>query len=526
MAGFVDSRELDSTKYPSTNSGRSSRANFSGDSIISVLYCVKHDGKLVQSYCKQHKDVCCSMCVAVSHGECVKYGENGVVTIETVAKDVVTSDELKKVRENVDSVLKDVDKIKTQRQQNLAFLSATKNSIYTEISEYTARLKAKIDEIDKRTQAHLGEVYVKSAGAVEQDIQLCDAVSDSLRALPTLLSGERTEAEVELFIQMKKAEKRLSEGRTILETVGSRVNAEVLNFQIDRTYENDLLSRDSLGRFKLAQRTYTATPLKELKIGSKFDTGLNHNVVGLTQLPDGKLVTLHGIDRKLKVLDACCKVLDQADLSAKPFGICYYEGSDVIISLNSKNLQFVTISGSTGKAKPWKMIKVGIECYGLAARAGEIFVACGGGSVYEAKAQLRVYNTTGVLIRLIERGTDTKPIFSSPRYLALSQDGNTVYISDLDRGVVTFDVKKSVISGFWSRRLKSPRGISVDADGNVVVVGNQSNNVIQFNRDGKIVSTLLSEADGILGPLAMYIADGKMMLTFDKSQSIHVYALC
>ncbi|KAH3791724.1 hypothetical protein DPMN_145213 [Dreissena polymorpha] len=56
------------------------------------------------------------------------------------------------------------------------------------------------------------------------------------------------------------------------------------------------------------------------------------------------------------------------------------------------------------------MMKVGIECYGLSARAEEIFVASGGDSVNEARAQLLVYKSTVFLGRFIKSGADTKPI--------------------------------------------------------------------------------------------------------------------
>lgn len=256
------------------------------------------------------------------------------------------------------------------------------------------------------------------------------------------------------------------------------------------------------------------------------DLGSSEDNTDSLCLPDGKTILTNAHHRRLKLLSATYRVTDHVDLPGKPYAVCLAGPNEVITSLREeKQLQFVTIDK---KMKVSRLMKIGVACYGVACQNGEIFVACVGGQ-YENRPQLRVYNMSGRLLRVFERGPDGTQIFSSPRNVVLSPDSTMIHVTDREYGVITLGLFGKVISKYKSAELDSPRGVTVDPDGNIFVCGQNSHNVVQLNAAGEEVGIVMKDRARLYRPQSVcYIQKGPrswLGITFLKSKFIKVYAL-
>lgn len=256
------------------------------------------------------------------------------------------------------------------------------------------------------------------------------------------------------------------------------------------------------------------------------DLGSSDDNTGSVSLPDGKVILTNTHHKRLKLLSTNYKVIDHVDLPGKPYDVCLASPIEAITSLREeKLLQFVSVEK---KMKLSRQMKIGVSCYGVASQNGEVFVACIGGQ-YENRPMLRVYNMSGRLLRVFEKGTDGLQIFSSPRNIVISPDGTMLHVTDREHGMITVGLLGTVISQYRSARLDSPRGITVDDDGNIFVSGQNSHNVVQLNAAGEEIGVVLKDRTRCNRPQSVvYLKKGPrsfLLMTFLKSKYIKVYAL-
>ena len=257
-----------------------------------------------------------------------------------------------------------------------------------------------------------------------------------------------------------------------------------------------------------------------------LDPGSIDENTGSFLLPDGRMIFTNMHHKRLKLLTSSFKVIDFCDLPGKPYDVCKGGPNEVIVSLREeKVLQFV---GVDKKMKLGRVVRIGVACYGVASRDGEIYVACIGGN-YENRPQLRVYNMSGRMLRLIEKDAEGLPIFAYPRNIAISPDGTMLYVTDRENGVITLGIYGKVISIYNPGYLDSPRGITVDPNGNIFVCGQNSHNVIQLDNVGEEVGILLKDKGGLYRPQSLLhvqkMHKSKLAITSLKSKVIKVYAL-
>ena len=201
------------------------------------------------------------------------------------------------------------------------------------------------------------------------------------------------------------------------------------------------------------------------------------------------------------------------------------DSGQLIVSLrDDKVIQFVTVDH---KLKPSRKFKIDEFCRGIAYHDEEIYVACGGG-VGEDKGRLRVYNINGEFVRVIDENIHGKPIFSSPKDIAINNDGTRIYVSDRDRGVIALGKSGKVKYIFNDPSLKTAFGICTNEKDELFVTGYDSNNVIHVGPNGKMLGEVLTATEGIEKPISMCCHENpisRLLITTELQSSLHVYEL-
>ncbi|KAH3796221.1 hypothetical protein DPMN_149789 [Dreissena polymorpha] len=482
--------------------------------------CTHHEGKVLELFCTDHDELCCSVCVAVSHRSCAD-----VVYIPQAAVGVESSLELLEVKQKLQKVKDEVDTLRSHREENQQIVQQQKEEIINAILDMRIRVTDILDNLERNARHDLQTRYEDVITKIDTDVKTCDDVSSTLREhtmkIETIVNNEP-----ELFVTVKKAKKSMAEGETVIENITKNLGKERLMFMGDRTLENLLNGMTSLGEFGDDTHVYTAQFEGEYNMSLSTDHGSSEDNTGSVCLPDGKVILTNTHHKRLKMLSPAFKVIDHVDLPGKPYDVCLAGPNEVVVSLREeKCLQFVT---TDKKLKTTRAIKIGVACYGVLCLNGEIFVACVGGQ-YENRPQLRVYNMSGRMVRVIEKGPDGNMIFSSPRNIALSPDGTMLHVTDREYGVVTVGLYGQILSVYKNPELDSPRGICVDPNGNILACGQNSHNVIQLNAAGEKVGVLMKDKDSLHRPQSLcYIHRGPrsfLLITFLKSKFVKVYAL-
>ncbi|KAL4219228.1 Transcription intermediary factor 1-alpha [Mactra antiquata] len=482
--------------------------------------CTHHEGKILELFCTDHDELCCSVCVAVSHRSC-----HDVVYIPQAANGVESCLELLEVKDDIIKVKQEVEELQAKREENQQVVQQQKEDIINAILDMRIRVTNILDSLERTARNELESRYEVVISKIDTDVKTCEDVSYTLSGLTTKIDTT-VDNEPELFVTMKKAKKSMAEGRAVIDNISKNIGKEKLFFMADRTLENLLSNLESLGQFGEDTHVYKAQFEGEHNISLSSDLGSSEESTGSLALADGKMLLTNTHHKRLKLLSSSYKVIDHVELPGKPYAVCSASPIEVIVSLREeKQLQFVSIEK---KMKPSRLMKIGVSCYGVACQNGEVFVACVGGQ-YENRPMLRVYNMSGRLLRVFERGNDGLQIFSSPRNIVLSPDGTMIHVSDREYGVVTVGLFGDVISQFKKPHLESARGITVNEDGNIFVCGQNSHNIIQLNAAGDEIGVLIKDRARLYRPQSvLYHRKGHrsfLLVTFFKSKFVKVFAL-
>lgn len=483
--------------------------------------CTNHEGKVLELFCSDHDELCCSVCVAVAHRGC-----NDVTYIPEAAVGIESSLELLEVKGDILKIKEQVDQLRTQREENQTVVQQQKEDIITDILDLRIRIGEVLDRLEKTARLELQERYGDVSNKIDNDVKTCEDVSLSLANITTKIETTCGN-DPELFVQVKKAKKTIEEAKMVIKNISKNVGKEKLTFSPDRTLETLLNHMDTLGKYGEERHVYTAQFDAEYSMAMSSDIGSSEDNPGALCLPDGKIILTNVHHKRLKMVNNNYKVTDHVDLPGKPYDICLANENEVVVSLREdKLIQFVAIEK---KLKLTRTMRIGVSCYGIACRGGEIFVACVAGQ-YENRPQIRVYNMSGRMLRVFEKTQAGDFIFSTPRNIAINPDGTLLHVTDRENGVITLGVDGQLMSVYRYHDLDSPRGIATDADGNIFVCGQNSHNVIQLSPEGdKVGDVLVRDKVRLYRPQALcYIQkqhSSAILLTFFKSKFFKIYSL-
>ena len=486
--------------------------------------CKDHHGKLIEMYCPEHDDVGCKACMAINHKGCNK-SEFVIDKCEGVAH----GNEIMEVKRNLHSAKIQVADLKLQRKGDLNRLTQEKVTILNKLSEFRKTINEILDKLETEIKDKLHIKFTEDSRVIKSDIHMCEGM---VAKIEDILEKLRIGPEPQMFVYMKAdARNNLRASEKVATSVMGRLGNESVHFTIDEEVRNWFKELTSIGRFDHELGSYTGALVGEFKLLEETDVVKTECVYnGSAVLPDtrtyrGRTVVTDWKNKRLKLLDKSYKVVAHCDLTSVPYSVCSVDSGQIIVSLrDEKLLQFVAVDYKMRLARRFKIDEF---CRGIAYHNEEIYVACGGGAG-EVKGQLRVYNMTGEIVHVIDEDIHGKPIFSSPKDIAINSDGSRIYVSDRYKGVIALSKSGKVKFVFKDHSLKTAFGICTNQKDELFVTGYDSNNVVHIGPNGKILGEVLSCSDGIDKPISMCCHENptsRLLITTELNNVLRVYEL-
>ena len=488
------------------------------------IRCMAHHGKPLEMFCPGHDEVGCKACIAINHKGCKK-PELVVDKCEGIAH----GNEMMDVKRNLHSAKIQVADLKLQRKGDLKRLTKERDTILNKLSEFRKSINDILDKLEKEVKDKLHVKFNEDSNNIKDDIHKCE---DMTARTESILEKLRTGTEPQMFVHMKSdARSNLRASEKVATSVMGHLGHEAVHFTIDEEVRLWFRELTSIGRFDHELGSYTGALVGEFELVEETDAVKTECVFnGSAALPDtrtlrGRTIVTDWKNKRLKLLDKIYRVIAHCDVTSVPYGVCSVDSGQVIVSLrDEKLLQFVSVDN---KMRLGRKFKIDEFCRGIAYFDEEIYVACGGGTG-EGKGQLRVYSMTGEFIRVIDEDLHGKPIFSSPKDIAINSDGSRVYVSDRDKGVIALSKSGKVKFVFKDQSLKTAFGICMNEKDELFVTGYDSNNVVHIGPNGKILGEVLNSSVGIDKPISMCCHENpisRLLITTESSNFIRVYEL-
>ncbi|XP_045212848.2 uncharacterized protein LOC123563843 [Mercenaria mercenaria] len=485
--------------------------------LIAKTKCYYHPDQDIEMYCGTHDMVYCVMCIATEHRSC-----EGVIRIEDEPKSCVNQTEINRVLDETRNATDRIMALIIKQQKNKTSLEEQRNKIEEKLEKDKIRLIEHIRKLKRETSESLDKSYAKINGEIESEISVSTNMIQNLKKTSEQLQSVAGMDAVQQFIQMKLMKKTVTEANKLHADVESNGTKSVC-FTENTDLITSVMSANTFGEVRTeAEEKKPSKPI-QYKMKSKKEVNVRMAndkstcvISDVCQLPDGTILLTDFSNNKVKRLDLNYSMKDHFGLDAIPTAICCIGKSQVAVKLYNGKILFISVGSTLSKTRCITI--VGGNLHGMALYAEELWISTGDG--------VNVYNTTGTLIKSIDKDQNDKVIFNSVTQ-HMTASGNNIIVTDWSDGAICINKDATVMMELRDKRLKGSCGLCVSDDGTVFLCGYNSNNIVMFSSDGKCLGELIAADAGLKKPISLCYDSNKhcIITTCHMSDTIHVVGL-
>ncbi|XP_053392030.1 uncharacterized protein LOC123563791 [Mercenaria mercenaria] len=357
-------------------------------------------------------------------------------------------------------------------------------------------------------------------GELESEISVSTNMIQNLKKTSEQLQSVAGMDAVQQFVQMKLMKKTVTEANKLHADVETNGTKSVC-FTENTDFITSVMSANTFGEVRTeAEEKKPSKPIQyKMKSKEEINVRISNDksrcaISDVCQLPDGMVLLTDQCNNKVKRLDMNYCIKDYCDLDELPKGICCIDKNEVAVKLFNNKLQFISV-GSTLSKTSCITIKGGGN-YGMALYAGELWISSGDG--------VNVYNTTGTLIKSIDKDQTGKAIFkSTTNHMTVSS--NNIIVADWSDGAVCLKKDAKVMMELRDKRLRGTLGVCASDSGTVFLCGYNSNNIVMFSSDGKCLGELIAADAGLKKPMSLCYDSNKHCIIITCCMSDFIYVI-
>ncbi|XP_052262611.1 uncharacterized protein LOC127866221 [Dreissena polymorpha] len=498
-----------------------------------ILMCKIHTDKKLETFCKDHSQLCCSKCVSLSHRKCKKVTLNSAKkqaaeVQELFEKLLINMRKLRKLQSCCESGIQD---LKSSYQGQELMVHKMNDKIKSTMAKIVRRTLKKIPKVEQNkihelmhsTLFHIENITLNDAkitlssleDSLKTGVETCIRHHHELKALHELLLYSSDNNNKKLcIIASRKCIDKIQQVESYLDENSVKLECSLLQQTIQGT-EQYIVRLSGLGRLKESMKAHTDIEQYLSKLsGLVRVVGPNYmftvqgksehtvripsdsescSITAICVLPDGQVLLADRNNKKVKLLNQQYHAVSHLDVRAESQDICQITPSEVAVAVTYRNIhevQFITVI--QGQLTLGRKLKLQHGCSGIACHQGELFI-CSGTALYK-------YTLYGKqLCRLYEDRSSDYTVDKC----AVSPTGDRLYITSgwLQHKLLTLARDGTLLATYTDPALEGPSGLHVTPAGQVLVCGYHSDTVQQLGWEGESkLATLATKEDGVWGP--------------------------
>ncbi|XP_060604388.1 uncharacterized protein LOC132757199 [Ruditapes philippinarum] len=454
--------------------------------------CLKHHIKQMKYFCTECNNFACAECI--TNEGC--YHEDGCrnktwtslykVAWENKVSKTQVDTKLAEATDKLANIEDTIDKLTTKR----------KDKIRESIKQHRQKLESKIKELE----CH----FLKKSDEIENTFKpSIDSLSCNVQSMKTMLRSVDSQSDncCSNFIAVKNMDRSIAPVEKGLECLKKQTEIMAYEFKAN---PSRIVDKSDFGNILFSETFLTKTACYK----NDIDVNLYYRWIYPTNMndvliKDDLLVVVAYMCSAIVLVDPIKQnVLSQLFMSSSPKSAVSINGAGIAVALplDGKIKLFDIINSEFVDRK--KDIEVEKDCCSLAYSKSQ---CCLYVSYKEPTSKITILNETGKVVRLLDRDCLGNKLFMSPRYIILSLDEESLYVSDAHRdAVVKIHSDGRIGAVFKDEELNRPRGLAIDEHGTVFVAGMYSNNIFQLTSNLTKIGILLGSKD-VYGPLSIAI---------------------
>ncbi|XP_060574481.1 uncharacterized protein LOC132732128 [Ruditapes philippinarum] len=424
-----------------------------------------------------------------------------------------TNDNIALVPEELEILLDRCNKIEKTAIQNMKKVEQSHAAVTADIKKYRKQVNNVLDVWEK-------EALERVNGIMDLDIAHLSSVLDEVTKLAEEIlqsAKDVTEYKSKLFevnVIETEAKNTYREYKFVSnETISNLLKTETELGDIEITHEvaglyNNLKAFDN----------FVPTYLEEINVKAENDT-FDCDITGMTMIGNHKLFLTDTDNKSIKSVDTKLKkITSYLSLSSGPWDLTVVHRGQLAVTLpNEKIIQFVLTTGGLTKDRH---MKVNGECHGITYRRECLIVS------FRSPGKVQIMTLQGRALKIINQDLHKARLFDWPDYIAVSKDGNYIYVSDWHRNTVTRLSWKGEVTGVYKDSLGTKMaGVAVANDGSVFVCKRTSHSIVKLSPNLSVSNTILEEKHGLKYPWSLCFCDEESKLYVDNNRNSNTVAV-
>ncbi|XP_053396826.1 uncharacterized protein LOC128556285 [Mercenaria mercenaria] len=454
--------------------------------------CSIHETKIVDMYCGNHDEVCCTTCMALNHRSCAD-----VQSIPDIVDCRLQLTDVDKIYQNMQGMKMKMKEIINTRQTLIEDLKKSKTEAIMEIKDFRKNMGTILEQLEKESIRELEMKFIEEESKLLEEKKKAEAELDGLKqAVNDLKKSEGNKAQK--FVSMKMSLKCIAETEDVSRLLQTSVDAKI-SFSFDSTILEFLqqlktfgsVEHDSISALRSPRTTvYSVKRIENLNTRVQNDSN-KCSVYGSSLTEDGSLLIADCNNKKIKRADIVkMSVTDYCCVPSGPIGVCCTSKIEAAACLDNRTIQFITLRKNM---QIIRQIKVNHDCFGIACKDDKLYITDNSYSLY-------IYDTTGNVLQTVTQDNAGQWLFANSRTVAFSDTDDKLFVASWNIGVVIIDRQGYHCQTFTDSELQWASGVCTDRRGNLFVSGYCSNNVIQIGRDGKKIGVVVNSSNGLENP--------------------------
>lgn len=274
----------------------------------------KIHSKILDLYCPSHDAPVCSLCIAENHREC-----KGIVSLDEVAKNVVSSSSFCNVEQNVGNLLKNLSQLKEERERNSKQLQNDKITKTKSVKEMRRKLNNRLDTLEEKLLQELSSKSGTCETEINNSLTEIESKTKAAYAVQSNISHLKEMAtDVQLFLAIREIDKSVSIETNWLHEIANQNKMDTLTLNLDTKPMEDILMKKSLGSVRIDR--------------SRNTVSINHPSMNEAQIPrKAKRFKIDQIRLEQKIYIQCNTQKFDEDL----FGCMICSNGDIILAVGS-----------------------------------------------------------------------------------------------------------------------------------------------------------------------------------------------
>lgn len=453
------------------------------------------------------------------------------VSMNQAVKEI--SNELDKQMEKYITNLTDIEslsnrcktQIRKQREEIKNFFDKLEKDMLLEVDAIRADSLKRQDSNFKKL-----ELYQKDFHNLMSDIGNQMKTEEKLRQEITVLKEQLVSLGNENTITHYKYQqsKKIQEVLQITDKLGTIQQKHKESKQMEETAKETATETNQTGESVNAVETESNEQELETDLEHSIaihtrtkDDSQQSTVTGLCTVQNGFIAVVDCGNKSVKMINTKeNKIVSVLPMESDPHDITKVNENQLAVTLfYKKQIQFISVDKSKSLSLMGN-ISADNPCYGIFHSNNQLTVT--------QSDKTEILDMKGEVLQHFASDSAGNQLFKHAKYLTMSPDYKTIYVSDYTKNTVTgLSTDGEVKAIYKERELQMPYGVTVDSAGNVYVCGYSSSTIHKLSADLSSGKVILDESDGIVMPqsIAFCARQNRIYVGMWCNDTIRVYQL-